>query len=143
MGISVVIYEDVKKVIKWALLLAALIVACIVIYLGYEKAVSAYKESALIAQAEKVATGAPTVFSRNELGNNQTIRVWYINDTDQHVLLDKDGSKSLFTQSVRNTYIGLRHVAGSACGYAEAYASDGKITQVMCNGDVFTRDGFC
>ena len=47
---------------------------------------------------------------------------------------------SVLNQSAFHTYIGLRHVAGSACGYAEAYASDGKITQVMCNGDVFTRD---
>lgn len=134
------IYKDFKMTLKALLIFAiALSVFCGGFYV-YEKISSRIKSNNLIERAEKaVKKENASIFSRNDLGDVKLLQVWDINDSDKNILVKVDNKASIFSQSVRNSYIHLSRVAGNACDFAEAEIKENKVTGFSCDGKYFSR----
>ncbi|HEA0266940.1 TPA: hypothetical protein RU590_003065 [Salmonella enterica] len=141
--LSVEVYNDAKKLIKKAMLIALSLLALAIIYLVADKFYTEHKYSKrsaeLIMRAEvAVKEKSPMVFSRTSLGENAKISVWFINDSDGHVLVEKNGDKALFT-SRNSAYGGIDtyRQAGNACGGLSFSMKDNFILSVSCDNEEY------
>lgn len=141
--LSVEIYRDAKKLIKKALLISLSLLAIAIVYFVADKIYTEQKNSKknaeLIMRAENVVKGkSPMVFNRTFLGESSSISVWFINDSDGHILVEKNGEKSLFS-SRESVYGGINayHQAGKACETLSFSMTSGFVISVSCDFDDF------
>lgn len=137
--LSIEVYNDAKKLIKKALLIALSLLALAIAYLVANKFYTEHKynkkSADLILRAEGAVKGkSPMVFNRTSLGESSTISVWFINDSDGHILVEKNGDKALFT-SRNSAYGGIDtyRQAGNACGGLSFTMRDSFVMSVSCD----------
>ncbi len=144
------LYQDVKSGFsrfKRDVVVAVFAIACaalIVIILSSIKTSSsetAPDNSPLLQNAITQAKGeTSTVFSRKDINTESKINVWVFDDTDHHVLIQKNDSYSLFAQELSGATIKLWHVAGDACTSASVDIVNKNIVSLECDWAKFNRN---
>lgn len=139
--LSVEIYRDAKKLIKKALLISLSLLAIAIVYFVADKIYTEQKNSKksaeLIMRAENAVKGTqPKVFNRTDLGESHSISIWFINDSDKHILVEKNGEKSLFsTGGYVSGDIHAYHQAGKACETLSFSMDSSSVISASCDFD--------
>ena len=140
MGISATIYDDLKRFMKWLLIISIILAVVSGSTFAYEKISKYFNDKNLISKAEGVVKNqTPAEFTRNDLGETSILKVWNINDSDHHILVSTKNEKAIFSQTVHDTYVTLNKVAGDVCDFGEAGVKNGKVTDFLCDGKIFSR----
>lgn len=144
------LYQDVKSGLsrfKRDAVVAVFAIACaalIVIILSSIKTSSTETfpdNSPLLQDAIAQTKGeTPTVFSRKDINTESKINVWVFDDTDHHVLIQKNDSYALFAQELFGDTIKLWHVAGGACASASVDIVSKRIVSLECDWAKFNRN---
>lgn len=137
------VYEDLKRIIKKCLkvlvILILLIVFAITIYFAKEYFNNQSREAVLLQKAkEQVENLTPLAFKRTSLGETSSLFVWFLNDTDRHIVVNKDGEFSLFTSRI--AYDGdltTHHKAGEACSTLRFKLEGNFLASVDCDWVVY------
>lgn len=141
--LSVEVYRDAKRIFKWVIIasvaLAALAFA--LMYASHFYSERKYNEinEEILKKAEAAVQGKTAfTFKRDSLGEKSSISVWILADSDRHIVVEKNGEKSLFTSRIAE-YDGIiaYHVAGKSCSSLYFETKKEFITSVSCNGDKY------
>lgn len=139
-GTSDKIYSDLKlffkKFIKFALVLIVIIIASGASYYLYVEHERNQRESQVINKALPFTQSpAPWVFVRDDFGTKKIIKLWMVEDTNNHAIVQVDGKYSVFRTRI-NSYKNLEfyHEAGDACKFVDVKIEKGKgITSISCD----------
>ncbi|HGE8312073.1 TPA: hypothetical protein ACGD7G_002618 [Serratia marcescens] len=143
------LYQDVKTGylrLKRDAIVAIFAIACaalIVIVLSSFKTVETPEISdsnpMLRDAIAQVKGEAPTIFSRKDINTDTRISAWVFDDTDHHVLINKNDKYALFAQTLVGNTLELKHIAGDACQSVTADVIDKKIVSIECDWTKFNR----
>ncbi|HFD3847283.1 hypothetical protein [Serratia marcescens] len=143
------IYHDVKSGysrLKRDAVVAIFAIACaalILIVLSSFKATETTEISngnPMLREAIAQTKGkSPTIFSRKDIITDSRISAWVFDDTDHHVLINKNDKYALFTQTLVDNTLELKHVTGDACQIVTVEIIDNKIDSIECDWAKFNR----
>ncbi|WP_312227550.1 hypothetical protein [Pseudescherichia sp.] len=135
-------YNDIKKVLKYLFVIALVVSAMGVAWLGFG-AYQAYKikkerEDILIPKAmEFTRTHVPTMLYRDEFGTKEMAMLWFVGDTDNHAIIKVSGKIGVYSTSQYSS-ISFFNQAGEACESASASINEsGKINSLSCDNKIY------
>ncbi|HAT3834587.1 TPA: hypothetical protein I8654_000583 [Morganella morganii] len=140
-GLSGKIYSDTKllakKAIKIIAILVAILIAAFAINFAYNEYKLNKKESAILEKAIPFTQKSkPLEFIRSDFGSSSSLYLWFIPDTDRHVVIRVGEKYSVFSSGrVSNGSLTLHRRAGDACDYYSSLALDekGNVISVSCD----------
>lgn len=143
------LYQDLKTgysrfkrdaiVVVFAIACAALIVIMLSSFKSSENYETSDSSPLLNDAINQVKGVTPTIFSRKDINTDSKIDVWVFDDTDRHVLIEKNDKYALFTQTLVGNTLELKHVTGDACFSASTDIIDKKIVSIECDWTKFNR----
>lgn len=140
-NVSGKIYSDtkslVKKTIKIIAILAAILIATVAIIFAYNEYEINKKENVILEKAIPFTQKSkPLEFIRNDFGSSSSLYLWFIPDTDRHMVIRVGEKYSVFSPGiVSNGSLTLHRRAGDACDYYSSLALDekGNVISVACD----------
>lgn len=143
------LYQDIKigysrfkrdaVVTIFAIACAALIVIILSSFRAVETPEISDKNPLLLDAIAQVKGEAPTIFSRKDINTDTYINAWVFDDTDHHVLINKNDKYALFAQTMVGSTLGFNHVSGDACQSVTADVIDEKIVSIECDWTKYNR----
>lgn len=140
-NVSGKIYSDtkslVKKTIKIIAILTVILIATFAIFFAYNEYKINKKENLILEKAIPFTQQSkPLEFIRSDFGSSSSLYLWFIPDTDRHVVIRIGEKYSVFSSGrVSNSSLTLHRRAGDVCDYYSSIALDekGNIISVACD----------
>lgn len=138
-----VFYRDLKKVMKILVVIAIALALIVGAYIAYtlvsESMQNNAREKEIMDKALPFTSKhAPWTYSRNDFGEKRVLELWMLGDTDNHAIIKVDNKYSVYSTTAGiNGEINFYHKAGDACTFSSAAISDGSITSVRCDNDLY------